>query len=237
MHVLVTRPLQDAEFLAGVLRAAGHKVVIDPLLSISFKPEVPLSSLGVQALAVTSANGLRALGRRLDFAEWKSVPLFAVGATTATLGREAGFEEVHEAGGDVVSLSALLAEKANPEAGPIVHIAGTVTAGDLKGSLEATGFQVDGVVLYEAKAADSLATETIRALRGGAIDAVLLYSRRSAETFAKLCEAADLLTAMGGLTVYCLSENAAKPLRNLGLGTIHVAPHPNERELLALIRP
>jgi len=237
MHVLVTRPLQDAEVLADVLRAAGHTIVIDPLLSISFKPEVPLSSLGVQALAVTSANGLRALRRRLDFAEWKSVPLFAVGPTTAALGRAAGFGQVHEAAGDVVSLSALLAEKANAEAGPIVHIAGTVTAGDLKGSLEAAGFQVDRVVLYEAKAADNLAAETVRGLRDGAIDAVLLYSRRSAETFATLCEAADLQTALGGLTAYCLSANAANPLRNLGLGAIQVAPHPNERELLALIRP
>ncbi|PCJ68713.1 MAG: uroporphyrinogen-III synthase [Rhodobiaceae bacterium] len=237
MHVLVTRPLQDAEVLADVLRAAGHTIVIDPLLSISFKPEVPLSPVGVQALAVTSANGLRALGRRSDFADWKSVPLFAVGPTTAALGRAAGFGQVYEAAGDVVSLSALLSDQATPDAGPILHIAGTVTAGDLKGSLEAAGFQVDRVVLYEAKAADSLADETIRGLRDGAIDAVLLYSRRSADTFADLCEAADLQMALGGLSAYCLSVNAAKPLQSLGLRAIHVAPRPNETELLALIRP
>ena len=237
MNVLVTRPLQDAEVLADVLRAAGHTVVIDPLLSISFKSEVPLSPVGVQALAVTSANGLRALGRRSDFADWKVVPLFAVGPTTAALGREAGFGQVHEAAGDVVSLAALLGEQARAEAGPILHIAGTVTAGDLKGSLEASGFQVDRVVLYEAKATDSLAEATVRGLREGAIEAVLLYSRRSAETFVHLCEVVGLKGALGGLTAYCLSANAAEPLSDLGFGAIHVAQHPNETELLALIRP
>jgi uroporphyrinogen-III synthase len=121
-----------------------------------------------------------------------------------------------------------------------LHIAGTVTAGDLKGSLERAGFQVERAVLYEAKAAKSLAGETVRALRDREIDGVLLYSRRSAEIFVGLCEAAGIQGALGGLVAYCLSANAATPLntlQSLGLGAVHVADHPNEAELLALIRP
>ncbi len=237
MHVLVTRPRQDGEALAVVLRGAGHTVTVDPLLTILFKSDVPLSSTRPQALVVTSANGLRALEARGGCGAWKDVALFAVGPTTAALARGAGFCKVHEAGGDVVSLAALVAARADPAAGPVLHIAGTVTAGDLKGSLEAAGFQVERTILYEARAADSLAAETICALREGRIEGVLLYSRRSAETFACLCEAAGLQGALGGLEAYCLSANAAVPLSDLGLGGIHVAAHPGEAQLLALIRP
>lgn len=240
MHLLVTRPLQDAKTLASMLRAAGHKVTVDPLLTISFKPAVSLSPVGVQALVVTSANGLRALGSLPDFASWKQVPLFAVGPTTAAMARDAGFDEVHEAGGEVVSLGVLVREHATVAAGPIVHIAGTVTAGDLKGSLAREGFQVERAVLYEAKAAESLADKTVCALHDGEIDGVLLYSRRSTEIFVALCDAAGIQGALGGLAAYCLSANAAAPLhapQSPGLGAIHVANHPNEAELLALIRP
>ena len=237
MHLLVTRPRKDAEALAQVLQARGHDVTVDPLLSIEFHPEAPLTRTGVQALLITSANGLRAMMARVDFSEWLKLPLVAVGPTTAALAREAGFVRVYEAEGDVVSLVKLVQQELEPDGGPLLHIAGTIVAGDLKGALEADGFWVERAVLYEAKTAASLSEKTVEGLRSGAIDGVLLYSKRSAETFVDLYRLAGLTDHLSGLNAYCLSANAALPLQNIGLQGIHVASAPNETDLLALIDP
>ncbi len=237
MHLLVTRPKKDADILAEALQACGHTVTIDPLLSIELHPETPLTRTGVQALLITSANGLRAMMARTDFSEWLRLPLVAVGPTTAALARECGFEHVHEAGGDVTSLVDLAKQKLQPDGGPLLHIAGTVVAGDLKGALTADGFWVERAVLYEAKTADSLSSDAAQGLRCGAIDGVLLYSKRSAETFVNLCRAAGLTDHLSHLNAYCLSANAALPLQSIGLRGIHVASSPNEPDLLTLIDP
>ena len=237
MHLLVTRPRKDAETLAQVLQALGHDVTVDPLMSTEFHPETPLTRTGVQALLITSANGLRAMMARGDFAEWLKLPLVAVGPTTAALAREAGFATVFEAEGDVASLVKLVQQKLEPDGGPLLHIAGTIVAGDLKGALEADGFWIERAVLYEAKTAASLSEKAIEGLRSAAIDGVLLYSKRSAETFVDLCRLAGLTDHLSGLNAYCLSANAALPLQNIGLQGIHVASAPNETDLLTLIDP
>ena len=237
MHLLVTRPRKDAETLAQVLQALGHDVTVDPLMSIEFHPETPLTRTGVQALLITSANGLRAMMARADFAEWLKLPLVAVGPTTAALAREAGFATVFEAEGDVASLVKLVQQKLEPDGGPLLHIAGTIVAGDLKGALEADGFWIERAVLYEAKTAASLSEKAIEGLRSAAIDGVLLYSKRSAETFVDLCRLAGLTDHLSGLNAYCLSANAALPLQNIGLQGIHVASAPNETDLLTVIDP
>lgn len=237
MHLLITRPREDAEALAARLLALGHTVLIDPLLSIDLHSETPMDKSRVQALLVTSANGLRAMGKRADLATWADVPLFAVGPTTAALAQEMGFASVHEAQGDVVALAALVERTLDPEGGPLMHLSSTVTAGDLKGTLERGGFWVETMVLYEAQAADHLSPETIEALRNGRLEGVLLYSRRSADIFSGLCAAANLTDKLGSLTAYCLSGNAASPLQGMGLGSIQVASAPNEKEMLALFKP
>ena len=235
MHFLVTRPIDDADGLADKLRRRGHSVTVDPLMSIEFHPETPVTRTGLQALLVTSANGLRAVMGRSDFPEWLKLPLFAVGPTTAAMARRAGFVQVYEAGGDVVALTALVKQELATDGGPLLHIAGTVSAGDLKAALKTEGFWVERSVLYEARAADTLSQETIEGLRGGEIKAVLLYSKRSAEIFADLCKLAGLERALSDVNAYCLSANAAAPLQGIGLQAIHIASAPNETDLLALI--
>ncbi len=235
MHFLVTRPQKDADSLASSLLARGHTVTVDPLLSIVFHPETPLTRTGVQALLITSANGLRAMTARADFAEWLRLPLVAVGPTTALLAREAGFSNVYEAEGDVVSLIRLVKQELAPDGGPLLHVAGTVVAGDLKSALASEGFWVERAVLYEAKAAEALSRESVTGLRSGGINGVLLYSKRSAEIFSDLCGQAGLSEELAALSAYCLSANAALPLQGIGLQAIHVAAAPNEGALLSLL--
>ncbi|MDP6883999.1 MAG: uroporphyrinogen-III synthase [Rhodospirillales bacterium] len=86
MRLLVTRPRDDAEALAGPLAALGIEILIEPLLGIRYRDGPPPDLAGVQAILATSANGVRALVRRCDD---RDVAVFAVGDATARAARAA----------------------------------------------------------------------------------------------------------------------------------------------------
>ena len=80
MRVLITRPRHDAEAFAALLHARGHTTFIEPLIDIEFRSGPPLDLNGVQAIALTSANGARAAAART--AE-RNIRTIAVGPATA----------------------------------------------------------------------------------------------------------------------------------------------------------
>ncbi|HUD53168.1 uroporphyrinogen-III synthase [Parvibaculum sp.] len=233
MRLLVTRPDEDQDGLAEALRAMGHQAIAAPLLAIRPLADAAIPDTPYQALLVTSANGARAVGaRRRDMARLAALPVLAVGEASAEAARAAGFADVASAGGDVEALIELALRRLAPGGGPLLHVAGSVTAGDLKGGLEAHGFSVDRVALYEAVAADCLPEAAIEALGTGAADGVLFYSPRTARSFASLIRAAGLEQTLVTLTAYCLSGAVADALAGLPFKAIETATEPTQAALL-----
>ncbi|HEY4344884.1 MAG TPA: uroporphyrinogen-III synthase [Parvibaculum sp.] len=233
MRLLVTRPDEDAGSLVAALTALGHEAVAAPLLSIRVLLDVKIPDAAYRALLVTSANGVRALGRHVE--RLLSLKVFAVGEASAEAAREAGFADVEAAGGDVASLTALVARRLAPGGGPLLHIAGSIVAGDLKGDLEKLNFSVMRTVLYEAVTAPRLPDHAAVDLKAGRIDGVLLYSPRTAKTFAALVRDEGVEGALSGVTAYCLSQAVAEALTGLPLAAIRVAAAPDQLSLLGLI--
>src|SRR4051812_19478926 len=64
MRLLVTRPRDDAEAFAALLRARGHEAVVAPIMEVHAISGPPFSCEGVQGVLATSANGVRALAAR-----------------------------------------------------------------------------------------------------------------------------------------------------------------------------
>lgn len=232
MRVLVTRPRDDAEETAARLAALGHDAIIAPLLDIDFRggPEIPLD--GIQAILATSANGIRALARRT---ERRDVPVLAVGEQSADAARRLGFTTVDHAGGDVAALCNAAAARLSPQEGAIFYSAGAETRGRLAEQLTELGFSVVREVLYDAIAASSLPREAETALAQGKLDAVLLFSPRSARIFAELAGRAGLAERCSRLTAYCLSEAVAEALGRLPLKAVRIAVRPDQEMLLALL--
>ena len=172
MRVLVTRPREDAERLAAQLEARGHAIVIEPIFTIEPVRETPLDLDGVQALLLTSANGARAFGMR---SRRRDLRVFAVGDATAEAARALGFADVESAGGDVADLVRLARERAQPDHGALLHVAGSAVAGDLAGQLGADGFEVRRAVLYRAEPVGALSGGTVTALRDRHIDVILFF--------------------------------------------------------------
>jgi uroporphyrinogen-III synthase len=234
MRVLVTRPEEDARSFAAALRADGHEVLLEPLLTVEPLPEAeaPIDLTNVQALVFTSANGARVLAERTSE---RGLPAYAVGDATARAARDAGFCDVHSAAGDVQALAKLVVRRLDPAAGVIFQVAASVLAGDLQGLLEAAGFQVRRAVLYRTVPQQAFSPGAIRALASGALDVVTFFSPRTAKQFVGLAKDAGIDGALGRLTAVCLSRAVAARVGVVAWADIRVAARPDQAALIAAL--
>lgn len=234
MQVLITRPLAAAQVLARVLRARGHEVLIEPLLTI--EPLAPtVQADGVQAIALTSTNALPAL-ERLWAQDVRAADLrvFAVGDATAAAVRDAGCRRVEVADGDGVSLARRVAASCRPADGAILHLCGTEVRAGFAEPLAKAGLCLIRQPVYRARAARALSEQTRTALRKG-IDAVLLFSPRTAETFATLVRRHGLDGCLGVTDACCLSSAVAEGCRALAWRQVRIAAQRNQIALLELL--
>jgi uroporphyrinogen-III synthase len=79
--------------------------------------------------------------------------------------------------------------------------------------------------------------ELFNAVERGQIDAVLHFSRRSADNFVAAAKAAGLMTQALAPRQLCLSQPVAEPLRAAGAHDIAIASRPDEAALLKLLPP
>ena len=93
LRLIITRPQEDAESLADELDAIGVQHLIAPLLFIQGSREQPPNLAGVQALLLTSANGVRAFAH---LSKERKVPIYAVGHASALAAQKIGFENIFQ---------------------------------------------------------------------------------------------------------------------------------------------
>jgi uroporphyrinogen-III synthase len=229
MRVLVTRPQHDALETADILTARGHQPLVAPLLSVTYRDGPALDLSGVQAILATSANGIRALARRIGR---RDVPVFAVGPRTAHAASEAGFHHVKNADGDATILAKAVPGWIAAGVGTLLYASGSEGDAALAKELSAVGFRIRTENLYDVAAVERLPAVAHDALSNAGLDAVLLYSPRSARIFTDLVVRAGLGDAASNLTGICISRAAAANLAALNMRDIRVAQRPNQLSLL-----
>ena len=231
MRLLVTRPEPDNERTAAALRAAGHDVVLAPLLHIEAVPNADLGVPPFAGVLITSANGARALAGHPRRAECLALPVLAVGRSSAEAARLAGFSDVTSADGDAADLARLAVARFAGTALPLLYLAGE----DRSGELALPGLTLRIVVAYRAAKAHAFPSPVLADLRQGTLDGVLHFSRRSVETYLD-CSRGIFDAALKPVH-YCLSARAAEPLKAAGAASILVAERPDEVSLLTLVTP
>lgn len=229
-RVLITRPREDAARLAAALARHGIESLVEPLIRIHYRSNVDLDLADVQVLLATSANGVRAFVLASDR---RDLPVLAVGDATARTARRAGFERVESAHGDVASLAALARRRCDPAAGALLHVAGSAVAGDLAGALSGNGFHVRRAVLYEARTVGALSAAAIAALQQDELAGVVLFSPRTAATWARLVSAAGVSQCCRRLVACCLSAAVADAASAVSWQRLQVAKHATQAALLA----
>jgi len=232
MRVIVTRPQADSERTAAALRARGHEVLVAPLMRV--EPIATDFASGWSGIVITSANAPTAIAKNSARDRLIKLPVYAVGRRSADAARRAGFADVISAGGDVRDLVQLIAERHADASASLLYLAGEDRAADLVAELAVHGIAAQMAVVYRA-VANSLPPALTAALKASEVDAVLHFSKRSAENYlagARRARIADKAVAVRHL---CLSQQIAAPLAAAGAKDIAVAKRADEAELLELV--
>ncbi len=223
MKVWVTRSAPGAEATAERLRDLGHEPIVAPVLVVA-PLDLRLDLSGIEALAFTSANAVRAyaaLSPRRDF------PVWTIGVSTAQAARQAGFERVASAEGDVADLGLRIAADL-PRGAVVMHPCALELAGDLATPLAAVGIVLRPAPIYQTVIA--AVNGAIRAALASA-DVVLLHSPKGARALNQLLAAHP--TAIG--RALCLSPAVAGALDVGKIPTVTSAALPNDTALLKLL--
>ncbi|WOI53505.1 uroporphyrinogen-III synthase [Parvularcula sp. LCG005] len=226
--ILVTRPEPDATTTTALLKAQGLPAQATPLMTVEMGGTLPHPST-YDMVAFTSANGVRAYHQAMGPT---GKPSYFVGEASAEAGRVAGLTIAGVGGHDVESLAKLILVSAPP--GRVLHIRGHDQAGDLVGRLTDAGRPAAFAALYRAMAPTTLPDRLKTELQTG--DAIVtLYSPRTAQLFAELCEKAGIIAPLTRCSAACLSENVAKVARRLPFQKVMVAQAPDQAHFVDML--
>jgi uroporphyrinogen-III synthase len=229
MRILITRPADAAADFAVALHALGHETICASLLTVHFPAGPELDLQGVAAVAVTSANGVRALARR---SPRRDVLMAAVGPQTAEAAKLAGYARIECAHGDAEALAAALPQWVKPGDGLVMHAAGADAGRALAENLAAAGYQVRREVLYEVRSASVLPSPAAQALAQRTLDAAFFFSPKSARAFRNAATHAGLASVCASLAAICISAATADALCPLHFRNVRIAEKPNRAALL-----
>lgn len=226
--ILVTRAREQAEETARELRARGFLTLVDPVFEVRRVPFALPPAGDIRAVVLTSANAAYALGRELV-----EKPVFAVGEATARAAQARGAFDLRVARGEWEDLAARILAELQPPGGVVLHLSGRDLRGEIGPRLTEAGFGYERVVVYETVPREEIGSRTRHALSRRAIGAILLYSPRTAATFARLVRQAGLEHRLEGVLCVCLSEAVAEEIDDLPGLEIVVAAERDQKALFA----
>jgi len=235
--IIITRPEHDASIAEKMVLSKGYIPLVSPMMEVLLRssgwPELQKILLhNPKAFLITSANGVRALS---EFCDRRDIPIVAVGESSASEAKKNGFINVASAEGNVEDLAQLICDNSEIYNGLLVHISGTITAGDLQETLRNHGFVVEKIVLYEAKAIHKFSEAAQKSILQGNVNGVLFYSPRTVDIFLECLRKEGNMQALENATAYCLSPAVADRVRAITWKHIYAAPHPTQNSLLALL--
>ncbi len=214
MNIVITRPLIDSEDLMGKLFSLGHKIIHVPTLKISPAKLSPINPEKFHAFIFTSANAVR--GLKL-LKEDKNKLCFCVGAITEKIARQQGYNNTVSAGGTVNALKNLIINSEYLDKKKLLaYICGDNLSSDLDLELKNEGFLVEKIVNYTSKKINELNEDTNKLIRNHPPDIILVYSKRSAESFIYLTKKYSLNVLMTGSRVMCISEKVLNVFKKAG---------------------
>jgi len=232
MRILLTRPLDQSEQLALILRSNGLDVEICPMMTVHKYSEGSLPDAPFQAIILTSANSLRFS----DLSAYKKDTLvLTVGDKTAKEAQHIGFKNVISACGNLEKLSDIIKELLKPQNGPLLYIRGKHIAGPLYEDLNSAGFEVIEQVVYEMRPVRVLDKKIAKLILNGDIDFIPFYSQRSAFIFKELIERAKLEKSLKLITALAISPNVSHTIVGMPWKNILISDQPTQSDLFKLI--
>lgn len=226
-NILLTRPKDRSEAFAKEIEQCGWTSTIWPLLKIRPLLTEPVMPQEGQSLIFTSVNAVDAMPEPVP----RQASAICVGAATAAAARRRGITSITDVSGDAQKLVQTLLAR---EPQQYLHVRGAKTRGDIATSLTHAGSPTDEIIAYEAVASDHTPKKMEAAILAGKIDAVALFSPRSAAILVRLIKV-EWFSRLSTATAFAISPATAEPLRDMGFAKVVVAEEPSGSAMRAAI--
>ncbi|MEM9733145.1 MAG: uroporphyrinogen-III synthase [Pseudomonadota bacterium] len=185
--VWVTRPDGQSEATVQRVKEMGWEALVAPLLKVEHLPATALEGAHYDAIVLTSANGVPALQ---VWAQAKpdlhALPVITTGKSTAQAAEAAGFENVFPIEGPAPKAFSAVPSHLGNDAFSVLYPCAQKTAHDAAKLAQENGLTCTAIPVYATQPVTALPDKVRAAWMAGKLDAVLLYSPRTAGTLAKL---------------------------------------------------
>jgi len=228
MHILFTRPLEDCHEMILKFQSLGHEISHLPLVNIEgLKYEVPNYS-EFKGIIFTSSNAIKFLDiKSID----KKLKCFCVGDATEKKARNAGFQNVFAAEGNVNNLKELILQNFKPSEGKLIYISGEIISSDLDKELISSGYTIERLINYRANAIEKYDEGFIEKLKLKMPEITYIYSQNSAINFLKVIKNYQLETLWMNTNLMCIGEKTSSILNEIKWKKIFLF-NPGEEEFL-----
>jgi len=243
MRLLVTRPQHQVADTIASLEGDGHEIITSPMLELHHL-DLPQPVGAFNIIALTSRNAVDGLVR-----QWHSIndrgkrgdwTVFTVGDATRDAAARAGFVKAVSCRGSAPDLVEMIAgtHSSKPSAEVlgkhnILYPCALRPSHDLPALFEERGLNCASWPVYAMEDAEQFSPAAGKALSDESVDGVLLYSARSATTFARLFSNLDTKPAVPPL--FALSEAVCAALPPELALHCRASGEPNEAALRLLL--
>ncbi|WP_075501386.1 uroporphyrinogen-III synthase [Candidatus Pelagibacter communis] len=229
MHVLLTRPLDDCSDLILRFKELGHIVSHLPLLSIEMVPYDDSSILNCKGIIFTSANAIKYLDlKKID----KNIKCFCVGLATEKKAKNAGFQNIISAEGNVRNLLELIQQNFNSSDGNLIYISGEVISSDLDKKLIDEGYSITRLINYKTNHNKNFEKSFVEKLKINMPDIVYIYSQNSALSFLNFIKNEKIENLWMNTNLMCMSEKSSSILNEIKWKKIFIFNSGEEEFLL-----
>jgi|GEM_PF-1830698 uroporphyrinogen-III synthase len=234
--ILLTRPRAASERLAALLSQRGFDSVVEPLITI--EPALTPRPAGLfQAVLITSANALDAAEKSNQrLADLFPLPCFCVGTATGAAARAAGFTDIRCGTADGAALARMVIKSLRDKILPVLRLTSETADATAQNILSENGFALRSWGLYRATAVEDFSPAAKDALARGDIDAIPVFSPRSAQILVSMIEKKGLSEACRKVTAIGLSQAVSDVLQTLPWRRLRTALRPEEEEVLTCLQ-
>ncbi len=229
--VILTRPAEQGAHFADQLRrdiGASIRVIESPLLVPKYLQPV-LPDVRWSAVIFTSVTAVAAIARLGAAALALPRKAYCVGDRTAEVARNAGFQAL-SARGDAGSLRACI--QAEHEPGPLLHLRGQISYGDVAKSLCLAGIETVDVIIY-AQIAQPFSTDAKAAFWSDCPVILPVFSSRTGQIVSKEL---SLISISAPIFLVSISPNVRESLFAISAAGRFVAERPDAASMLMAIQ-
>ncbi len=204
----------DTKQLASLLDGAGIKTICEPLLKVNFNEE-PIKMKPRSVIVFTSKNAVKAYAlssKKQNLKNRFSPTVFAIGAATAQMAQQVGFENIRASEKDIQSLATLINNSSQHFDNVYYPRAKNVSCHMAKILKLPTNSQV----LYHCEQVLKLSDFVLSCLQNKKVFAVVLMSSNTADAFVKIIKKYKLDNQLKNMIVFAISSKVAKKVQDLG---------------------